>query len=95
MTLRSPAPGLAKPLVILPLLSPTMASLADSRPDGKVVMANKSLLGLQDGRVCDKFYRCPTAGGLRTEMPLAMGAALPGEALSQVSEVEPSTLTAK
>ena len=95
MTLRSPAPGLAKPLVILPLLSPTMASLADSRPDGKVVIANEGLLSLQDGWVCDKFYGRPTPGGLRTEMPLAMGAALPGEALSQVSEVEPSTLTAK
>lgn len=93
MTLRPPAPGLAKPLATLPLLTPTLASLADSRPDGKVVMANEALLSLQDGWVCDKFYGRPTAGGLKTEMPLAMGAALPGTS-SQVSRAEPSTLTA-
>ena len=94
MTLRPPAPGLAKPLANLPLLSPTVASLADSRPDGKVVMTNEALLSLQDGWVCGKFYGRPTAGGLRTEMPLAMGAALPRETSSQVSRAEPLTLTA-
>lgn len=93
MTLRPPAPGLTKPLAILPFLSPTVASLADSRPDGKVVMASERLLSPQNGWVCDKFYGRPTAGGLKTEMPLAMGAALPGTS-SQVSGAKPSTLTA-
>jgi hypothetical protein len=94
MTLRPPALGLAKPLVNRPFLSPTEASLVDSRPDGKVVIANEGLLSLQDGWVCGKFYGRPTPGGLRTEMPLAMGAALPGETSSGVSEAESPTLTA-
>ena len=92
MTLRPQAPGFTKPLASLPFLPLNLASLADSRPDGRDVMTNERPQCLPDGRVCDKFQGRPTAGGLKTEMPLATGAAQPGDTSSEASGAESSTL---